>query len=122
MVHNTCCTAYDELRSMNSDVLIHQRHLRFLVTEVFKLVNKLNTHFMRDYYKTIFSPYDLKKGNILHFPQAHSACHGINSLLFRGSLLWNNLPRDIKESFSTEELNKRLKKHGALPCSCVVCR
>ena len=36
VVRNTYDTTYDELFLMNSDVSIHQRHLRFLVTEVFK--------------------------------------------------------------------------------------
>ena len=104
--------------SMTSDVSIYQRHLRFLVTEVFKSksVNNLNPNFMRDYFKTIFFPYDLRKGNTMHLPSGHSTRHGINSLLFRRSLLWNNLPAEIKESLSTEEFKKRLKEHGALPC------
>ena len=71
---------------------------------------------MRNYFKTIFFPYHM------HLPPAHSILHGINSLLFRGSLLWNNLPREIKESLFIEEFKKRLKEHGALPCSCVVFR
>ena len=62
------------------------------------------------------------KGNTLHLPQTHSTRHGINSLLFRGSIYWNNLPREIKESLSIEEFHKRVKEHGGLPCSCVVCR
>ena len=55
VVHNTYDTTYDELLSMNSDVSIHQRHLRFLLTEVFKSVNNLNPHFMQDYFQKIFS-------------------------------------------------------------------
>ena len=41
-------TTYDELFSMNSDVKIHQRHLYFLVTEVFKLVNNVNVGLFQD--------------------------------------------------------------------------
>ena len=74
---------------------------------------------MSDFFKMNFFPYDLRKGNTLHLLLAHSTHHGINSLLFRSSLLWNNLP---KENLSTEEFKKRLKEHGALPCSCVACR
>ena len=87
VVHNTYGKTYDELISMNSDVLIHQRHLRFLITGVFKSVNNLNPHFMRDYFRMIFFPYDLRKGNTLHLPPAYSIRHGINLPLFRGSLL-----------------------------------
>ena len=100
--HNTYDTTYNELLSMNSDVSIHQRHLRFLISEVFKLVNN---------FKMNFFPYDLRKGNTLHLPLAHSTRHGINSFFFRGSLLWNNLPREIKKSHFIEEFKKRLKVH-----------
>ena len=120
MVHNTYDATYNELLSMNSDVSIHQRHLRFLVTEVFKSVNNLNPHFMRNYLRRFFFPYDLRKGNTLQLSPRHSLRHGIDSLLFRDSLLWNNLSREIKKSLSTEEFKKRLKERGALPCSCVV--
>ena len=98
MVHNTYDATYGELLSMKNDVSIHQKHLHFLVTEVFKSVNNLNPHFMWDYFKMNFFPYDLRKGNTLHLSSAHSTCYGINSLLFRGSLLWNKLPREIKKS------------------------
>ena len=122
VVHHTYDTTYDELLSMNSDVSNHQRHLSFLVTEVFKSVNNLNPHFMWNYFKMNFFPYDLWKGNTLHLPTAYLTRHVINSFLFRGSFLWNNLPIEIQESLSSEELKKRLKEHGVLPCSCVVCR
>ena len=73
VVHNTYDTTYDELLSMNSDVSIHLRHLRFLVTELFKSVNNLIP---------ILCGIILRKGNTLHLPPAHLTCHGINSLLF----------------------------------------
>ena len=64
----------------------------------------------------------IRKENTLHLPPAHSTRHGIDSLLFRVSYLWINLPREIKESLSTEEFKKRLKENGDLPYSCVVYR
>ena len=69
VVPNTYYTTYDGLLSVNSDVLIYQRRLYFLVTEAFKLVNNLNPHFTSDYFKMNFVPYDSRKGNTL--PQAH---------------------------------------------------
>ena len=57
-----------------------------------------------------------------HHPSAHSTRHGINSLLFRCSLLWNNLSRETTDSLSTEEFKEKLKEHGDRPCSCAVCK
>ena len=44
--------------------------------------------------------YNLRKGPILYLPSTHSTYYGTNSVHFRGSLIWNNLPRDIKSSRS----------------------
>ena len=79
VVHNTYGTTYDELLSINSDVSIHQRYLRFLVTDVFKSVNNLDQHFMWDYSQMNFSPYDLRKGNTLHLPRVQFAMEEIHS-------------------------------------------
>ena len=116
VAHNTYGTTCDELLSMNSDVSVHQWHIRFLATEAFK------SNFCVVLFQDGKNPYDLRKENTLHLPPIHSTRHGINSLLFRASRLWNNLPREIKESLSTKEFQKILKKHEGLPCSCVVCR
>ena len=67
VVCNKYDTTYDELLSMDSDVLIYQRQLRFLFTEVFKSVNNLKPHFMLNF-KAIFFLYDSRKGNTLHLP------------------------------------------------------
>ena len=40
-------------------------------------------------------PYNLRDGSKLVLPKTKS-CFGINSLQFRGSLLWNNLPVSLK--------------------------
>ena len=120
MTHNTHYTTYEELISTNSDVSIRRRHLGFLVTEVFKSVNNLNPHPMWEFFKKNFFPYDFRKVDTLHLLPAHSTRYVTNSLLFGISLLWN-LPSEIKESFFTEEFEKRLKEHGALYVKFVSC-
>ena len=55
---------YKGIKDQFSIVTSDQTHLRFLVTEVFKLVNNFNPHFMWDYFKMNFFPYDLRKVKI----------------------------------------------------------
>ena len=94
--HNTYDTTYNELLSMNSDLLIHQRHLRFLITEVFKSVNNLKMNFF---------PYDLRKGNTLHLPLAHSARHGINPFFFSEVVFFGiTFPEKLRKATSSKNL------------------
>ena len=49
----------------------------------------------------------------MHFLLVPSTWHGINYLLFSGSLLGNtHLPREIEESNSTEVFKAKLKEIG----------
>ena len=55
------------------------------------------------------TPYNLRQGDLLLLPPAKSTRCGVNSLNFRGSLLWNNLPPQVKESQTLEEFKNRIK-------------
>ena len=46
----------------------------------------------------------------------------INSVQFRGSLLWKNLPISVKESVSVKEFKQKLNHVQRIHCSCVACR
>ena len=50
-------------------------------------------------------PYNLRRGDLLLPPPAKSTGYGVNSLAFRGSLVWNNFQSQITESQTSEEFN-----------------
>ena len=59
------------LLSSNS-VSIYQRHLRFLVTEIFKSISQINPEFMWSVFKPKKLSYSLRKGPILNLPRTRS--------------------------------------------------
>ena len=99
VVYDDFNKSYDELLELNNELAIHQRHLRYLVIEVFKSIMHLNQQFMRSYFEEKTMSYDLRDGSKLVLPKTKSSHFSINSLRFRGNLLWNNLPMSIKTTF-----------------------
>ena len=122
VVYNDYNSSYEHLLQLNNDVSIHQRHLRFLALEVYKTIMHLNPEFMWPYFQRNPMPYNLRNGSKLVLPPAKSSKHGINSLVFRGSLLWNNLPSSIKSSETINEFKYKLRNLEKIHCSCNVCR
>ena len=59
--------------------------------------------------------YNLIIGPILYLPTMHTTCYGTNSFHFRGSLIWNNLPRNIKSSKSVSEFKKYHYENNYFP-------
>ena len=47
---------------------------------------------------------------------------GCDSLAFRGSLLCNSLPSNIKQSHTLEEFKLKLRNLGKIRCTCLVFR
>ena len=103
-------------------VSIHQWHLRFLVTKVYKSTYYLNPKFMCSFFTDKEIPHNLRKGQLLSLPPARSTYYGTNSVHFRGSLILNNLPGYIKSSRSVCEFKNNIKNFRDIFCGCLICR
>ena len=90
--------------------------------EVYESLMNINPEFMWEFFNQNPVQYNLRKGDIVYLPPARSSCHGINSLVFRGSLLCNSLPSNVKQSHNLEEFKLKLRNLGNIHCTCVVCR
>ena len=111
---------YDELLELIETVSIQQWHLRFLVPEVDKSTSYLNPKFM-SFFFTHKEILNLRKGRVLSLPPARSTYYGTNSVHFRGSLIWNNLPSYIKSSRSVCEFKNNIKNFRNTDCGCLIC-
>ena len=77
---------------------------------------------MWNFFERNHIPYNLRQGDLLLLPPAKSTSYGVNSLAFRGSLLWDNLPHQVKESQALEEFKNRIKNLRSIHCTYTVCR
>ena len=122
VVYNNYMATYDELLALDNKLKIHQRHLQFLAIEIYKSKNKLNPSFMWKTYKEKNIPYSLRRGIFLSIPNANTQKYGINSLNFRGSVLWKNLPIKLKKCKFQQKFKLLLKQSGNLPCTFPACK
>ena len=74
---------------------------------------------MWSYFEEKTMPYNLRHGSKLILPKTKSSRFGNNSL-FRGSLLWNNLPVSLKNQ-DLSEFKQELKNLENIHCTCLVC-
>ena len=107
---------------LRETVSIHQRRLRFLVTEVYQSTSYLNPKFMSFLFTHKDIPYNLRKGQVLSLPPARSTYYRANSVHFWGSLIWNNLPNYIKSSRSVCQFKNNIKNFKDIDCGCLICR
>ena len=114
--------SYNNLLLSSNSVSIHQRYLGFLLTEIFKSISQISPEFMWSFFKPKKLSYNLRKGPILNLPRTQSTYYGTNTIHFRGSLIWNNLPAKVKSSNSVFEFKTKIKNLGNIDCGCLICR
>ena len=113
VVYDVYDELYENILNRSGDISIHQKHLPYMA--------KLNPGFMWNFLERNHTPYNLRRGDLLLLPPGKSIRYGVNSLAFRGSLLWNSLPPQVKESQTLEEFKNRIKNLRSIHCTCTVC-
>ena len=122
VVYDGFNSTYEELLASHNDISIHQKNLKHLAIEVHKSLANLSPELMWSFFKNKSVPYNLRNGNICILHPTRSPHYWINSVQFRGSLLWNNLPISVKESVSVKEFKQKLNHVQMIHCSCDACR
>ena len=84
--------SYNNLLMRSEYVSIRQKHLQFLVTEIFKSISPIDPRFMWSFFKQKKSSYNFRKGPILNVPRTQSTYQGTNAVHFGSSFVWNNFP------------------------------
>ena len=70
--------------------------------------------------KTI--PYNLRAHSILTLPSTERKTYGTYAIIFRASLIWNNLPSHIKKASNLIEFQARIKMWNGEKCGCRLCQ
>ena len=65
---------------------------------------------------------NLRTRDLLQIPAANSSTFGIDSITFRGSLLWNSIPDLIKRASSAAIFKSKIRNWSGEECHSNICR
>ena len=114
-------STFDALLEKDASVSIHVKNLRFLLIEIYKILNRESPSFLWDIFETKPSAYALRSGDGLVLPSSRTQTYGVNSLAFRGSLLWNSLTPTLKNIESSKLFKTKIKSWSGGNCTCKIC-
>ena len=97
ILHNDYDSSLDKLLKKSDTVAIHIKILHKLILEIYKSINLLNPLYIWHLHERKEGQYDLRTKHLCKLPITKTIKFCMESLSFRGSLLWNSLNDDIKE-------------------------
>ena len=90
--------------------------------EVYKYLNDLSPDTMSDIFKLRENTYNLRNFHILGSQNPRRNKFGLDSIAYRASQLWKNVPEEIRNLTSLPVFKKKMKKVLLISCSCNCCR
>ena len=115
-------STFEVLLAKNNETTIHIQNLHVLMIEIYKTLNCTNPSFVQECFVRKDTKYDLRTKDLLQIPAAKSIMFGIDSITFRGSLLWNSMPDLIKSASSAAIFKRNIKNWSGDKCKCKICR
>ena len=114
-------STFEDLLDRDKSKTIHKKNLDILMTEVYRTINPLNPEHMWEFFTKRDVPHGLRISELCKIPSVNTQCNGINSLSFRGSLLWNALSDEIKLTTSAKSFKKEIRHWDGKNCTCHIC-
>ena len=121
IVYSDFSSTFSDLIEKDNSVTIHERNLRTLAIELYKVVNGLSPALLDEVFpikKSIryCSKFPFETSNV------HTSNYGIHSLSYMGPKIWSILPLYIKESETLPEFKTKIKKWKPVGCPCRICK
>ena len=109
-LYNDYESSIEALLTRNGNNNIHVNNLQKLKIEIFKSMNELNPPLIWEFHERKHVTYNLRIQNLYKLPSEKTMNFGLDSMSFRGSLLWNTLDDSIKREKTLACFKKRIGK------------
>ena len=88
------------------------------MTGVYKCLSNISPPITWDYFKHKISSYNLGNTQLLELSKCRLKTYGLNTALFKGALLWNNLPNFFWKAKSLIYFENKIQEWTGRSCTC----
>ena len=121
IIYKNDTLTFEELLEKDGTVTIHDRNLRRLAIEMFKIKKHLSPPPVLELFKERTLNYQLRNERSWELPRAKTVNFGKESLRYRGILTWDLLPNDLKNEESLASFRKKIRNWKPQGCTCRLC-
>ena len=123
LIYNDQKSSFKDLLEKDGSVFIHHRNLRTLAVELFKVFKGLSPVIFAEAFPVRQqSQYNMRNYSYFAMPRAKTVNHGLESLSYIGSKLWDSIQSHMKEIDSINEFKHVIKTWKPDSCSCRLCK
>ena len=123
IIHNDKRSSFNANLEKDGSVSIHERNIKILATEMFKVSKNLAPPQIQEIFKLKDQPhYNLRYNSLFFRPLDKSVYKGAESLSFLGPKIWDILPDTYKDMSDLNSFKLSLKRWRPVNCPCRICK
>ncbi len=92
-----------------------------MATEVYKIINNIAPKYLQDIFRLKDNSHGIRNSQPLEQAKFNTITYGRNSIKYKGAIIWNKLPNEIKEAISLKQFKTMIKKWEDPKCMCIMC-
>ena len=115
-------SSYISLLEQTNEGTIHQRCINSLLIEVYKYLNGFSPDIMNEIFILRENRYNLRNFHLFETDNPQTVRFGLDSIAYRASQLWQQLPLSIRESRSLALFKEKIKTWQCTSCPCRSCQ
>ena len=114
--------SFEELLELAGDVTVHQKNLQRLAIEMYKVKNNIAPISFQKLFEETSNTYNLRNQNTWTLPNMRTVYYGTETIRYRGPLIWDSLPSDLKEVTTLHAFKTKIKIIRKIDCTCRLCK
>ena len=112
---------FKDLLDKDGAVRIHDRNLKRLAVEMYKVKHNLSPLPMQEIFKDQANRYDLRNNRSWQVPDVKTVSYGTETIRYRGPKTWELLPSEVKNAKTLVEFKSKIKNWRPQGCTCRLC-
>ena len=123
IIYNYKRSSFNALLEKDGSVSIHEKNIKILATEMFKVSKNLAPPQMHEIIKLKGQPhYNLRYNSLVFRPLVKSVYKSTESVSFLGPNIWDILPDTYKDMPDLNSFKLALKRWRPVNCPCRICK
>ena len=123
LLYNDKKSSFEDLLQKDNSVSIHQRNLRALAVEMYRIKNGLAPEIVAEIFPLrAKGRYNLKNWSDFMIPNVRTVNHGFESIRYLGPKIWECVPENIKKEETLDLFKNAIKGWKPEFCPCRLCR
>ena len=122
LVYDDYLSAFEELLEKDNSFTVHHYNIQTLRIELYKVFSGQSQTIFSDLFERKNINYNWRSQSDFVIPQVRSVYKGLNSLRYFGPIIWNLIPKEIKNCDTLASFESKIRQWRPNACPCRICK